>query len=196
MCVLVGPGAQAAVASDNPLARAVPDAEVVRGRFHQEKHLVGLDQALVSSGSFLVAREHGLLWRVERPLETTLILDERRMVQRVDGRQTLRLNQEEQPGLSVVAAVLVAIFRADLDRLRDFFAIRAEAAQEDRWRLMMEPTAAGVAEFVTRLTLSGADGVERIEIDEPGGDRSIIRLEVAPGPALPLTPQERREFPD
>lgn len=194
LCALVSFEGQAGVESDNPLARAVPDTEVVRGRFRQEKHLIGLDQALVSSGSFLVAPEHGLLWRVERPIETTLVIDEQRMVQRVDGRQTLRLSRDEQPGLSVVAAVLTAIFQADLDRLRDFFVMRSESAEEGHWRVVLEPTSAGVAEVVTRLTLFGADKIERVEIDEPGGDRSVIRLDLESDPVSPLTPRERREF--
>lgn len=188
-------------AAGNPLVRAGSQADVLRGSFRQEKHLAELDRPLVSSGRFLMARDHGLIWEIERPFESTLIIGRQHMVQRIDGRQTLRLSRAEQPGLRVVAAVLMAVFQADMDRLRDFFDIRAVSragsGEGEGWHFVMRPTADSVAEFVERLTVHGADErVERIEFEEPGGDRSVIRLRTAPDAGAPLTPRERREFAD
>lgn len=190
-------GAVAAPADDVAEVRAGSRADVVRGDFRQEKHLAELDRPLVSSGRFLMARDHGLIWEIERPFESTLIIGRQHMVQRVDGRRTLRLTRAEQPGLRVVAAVLMAIFQADMDRLRDFFDIRTVPGEGEGWHFVMRPTADSVAEFVERLTVHGADEkVERIEFEEPGGDRSVIRLRTAPDSGSPLTPRERREFAD
>lgn len=199
MALFAAFGAVAAPADDaanNPLVRAGSRADVVRGSFRQEKYLAELDRPLVSSGRFLMVRDHGLIWEIERPFESTLIIGRQHMVQRVDGRQTLRLSRAEQPGLQVVAAVLMAVFQADLDRLRDFFDIRAVPGEGEGWHLVMQPTADSVTEFVERLTVHGTDGVERIEFEEPGGDRSLIRLQRTPDSGSPLTPQERREFAD
>jgi hypothetical protein len=42
---------------------------VVQGSFIQEKHLRALPQPLVSKGTFVLAKDHGLLWLLKTPLQ-------------------------------------------------------------------------------------------------------------------------------
>lgn len=41
--------------------------EVIHGQFIQEKHLRALPQPLLSKGSFVLAKNHGLLWLLKTP---------------------------------------------------------------------------------------------------------------------------------
>jgi len=43
--------------------------EVIHGRFIQEKHLRALPQPLTSKGHFVLAKNHGLLWLLQTPLQ-------------------------------------------------------------------------------------------------------------------------------
>lgn len=43
--------------------------EVIHGSFVQEKHLRALPQPLTSKGSFVLAKNHGLLWLLKTPLQ-------------------------------------------------------------------------------------------------------------------------------
>ena len=49
---------------------AKPD--VIHGQFIQEKHLRALPQPLISKGSFVLAKNHGLLWLLKTPLQAGL----------------------------------------------------------------------------------------------------------------------------
>ena len=42
---------------------------VIHGSFIQEKHLRALPQPLVSKGTFVLAKDHGLLWLLKTPLQ-------------------------------------------------------------------------------------------------------------------------------
>ena len=46
---------------------AKPD--VIHGHFIQEKHLRALPQPLTSQGTFVLAKNHGLLWLLKTPLQ-------------------------------------------------------------------------------------------------------------------------------
>jgi hypothetical protein len=42
---------------------------VIHGQFIQEKHLRALPQPLLSKGTFVLAKDHGLLWLLKTPLQ-------------------------------------------------------------------------------------------------------------------------------
>jgi len=178
------------------LAGIQTQGAVVRGTFVQEKYLAELDQPLISKGRYLIAREQGLIWRVQQPLTTTLIIGQRQLVQRNNGRETLRISADKQPGLSVVAAILLAIFQADVERLQDFFAIETQTAAAGQWSVQLRPTQASVGEFIQSVRIEGGQTIEHIDIQEAGGDRSVIKLSDTRPDANGLTDQEQAEFSD
>lgn len=157
------------------------DSAVVRGRFRQEKHLAELDQPLVSTGRFTVARGHGLIWQVEQPLSTQLVITREQLVERSDGHETARISAREQPGLAVVAAVLLAVFQGDMERLRQFFVIERDPTDAPDAVVTLRPASAAVSEFVQRIRIEGGTRIERLRIEQPGGDYSVIDLETNAG---------------
>jgi hypothetical protein len=50
-------------------AEAAQPARVIHGSFIQEKHLRALPQPLLSKGTFVLAKDHGLLWLLKTPLQ-------------------------------------------------------------------------------------------------------------------------------
>lgn len=170
-------------------------SDVVRGDFIQSKYLAELDQPLISSGQFVLARGHGLIWQVEKPVKTTLVIGQTQWVQSNNGHETLRIDANQQPGLNVVAAMLLAVFQGDEARLRNFFDIDSDKAK-DPWTMQLKPKTAAVAKFIHSLTIEGNESINRIEINEAGGDRSVIQLRnTAPDPAG-LSAAEQAEFSD
>lgn len=170
-----------------------PDA-VVRGEFEQEKYLVELDEPLVSTGEFVAAPGDGLIWRVHQPVTSTMVVTERHLVETVEGRETLRVTAEERPALRMMATAMLAVFRAEADRLKEFFEIDIESAVEDDWVLRLRPRGEGAAEYMEAMRIRGGTRVERVEVTEGGGDRTVIRLVSVCTSAGGLTPEERAEL--
>lgn len=199
LCLVIAVGAAAAPATAGGGAAAPWHAQptgrdVLRGSFTQRKYLAELEQPLVSTGRFVVAAGHGLLWRIEQPVQAQLVVTRQHMVQRSNGHEVVRFNAEQAPALSVVAAVLLAVFQADMDQLRHYFQIQKQSGHGDHWAMTLVPSGAGVGEFIAQVRIQGAANINRIEIDQPGGDRSIIELHAAvDGPAT-LSAQEQAQF--
>lgn len=177
-----------------PWTKTPTQTGVVRGTFTQRKYLAELERPLISTGRFVVADSYGLLWQIERPIQAQLVITRQHLVRRSNGHEIARIGADRQPALRVVAAVLLAVFQADMDRLRQYFEIEAQSRDQDRWAMTLRPTGGAVSAFIERLRIQGAAHIERIEIDQPGGDRSVIELHVATlGPAT-LSAEEQRQF--
>lgn len=170
------------------------DSQVLRGRFVQHKHLADLDQALVSRGHYVVAQDRGLLWQVEQPIRSTLVVTPDALTERSQGQQTAHISADQQPALGAVASVLLAVFRGNTDQLARYFNIQQPGPQDsDGHTLVLTPKTEAVKNFIARLQLTDDEhGIRRIRIEQAGGDYSVIDLAPSPDGPAELTPDERR----
>lgn len=181
-----------------PASNALPslgseaDSHVLRGTFVQHKHLAELKQALVSSGHYVVARNRGLLWQVQKPVDSTLVITPEALTESTNGQQTARISAKQQPALGAVASILLAVFQGNTSQLSQYFDI--QHADSTAHVLTLTPKTDAVRSFIDKLTLSGRDTIRRIRIDQPGGDYSVIDLTPSNDTTRALTPAERRAF--
>ncbi len=179
-----------ALASANPPALHAAHA-IVRGHFTQKKFLAELDHPLISTGTFVAAAHRGLIWQVKHPITTRLVITPDRLVARSQGHETLRINADQQPGLKVVAAVLLAMFAGNTQRLRQFFTVKTTRTQTNHWTMTLRPKTQTMAAFIQRVTLAGAAEITRITIAEPNGDHEVIALHIDNHNQHKLTPKEQ-----
>jgi hypothetical protein len=180
-----------AFAAAPPAPALQPRRAIVRGHFTQKKILAELDHPLISTGHFVAAAGRGLIWQVQQPIKTQLVITPGQLVARSQGHETLRVNADQQPGLQVIAAVLLAVFQANTQRLRQFFTVQTKRGPAGRWTMTLRPKTQTVDAFIKQVTLAGAAEIKRITIAEPNGDRDVIALHIdAKGPRK-LTPKER-----
>ncbi|WP_109994773.1 outer membrane lipoprotein carrier protein LolA [Salinisphaera sp. LB1] len=196
IALAAGPMALAAQSGqgDMPALGQEASGHVLRGRFVQHKHLAELDRALVSRGHYVVARNRGLLWQVDKPVHSTLVITPQSLTESSQGQQTAHISAQQQPALGAVASILLAVFQGNTDQLSRYFKIQRPDQDSSGKTLTLTPRTDAVKHFITRLKISGGDSVRRIRIDQPGGDYSIIDLHPAQHTAKALTPAERRAF--
>ena len=188
--VMGSPSAAIAAGNDS-------SAAVIRGQFTQHKYLAELQQPLVSSGQFVIAAGHGLIWQIEQPLQVQLVITRQQLVQRSDGEQTTRIDADQQPALRVVTAILMAIFETDTDRLQRYFDVKKEtAADGSGWTLTLQPATAGVRKFIQHVRIQGQGEaqVQHIEIQQAGGDHSEIDLQTDSDGPTTLSEKEKALF--
>ncbi|WP_423823900.1 outer membrane lipoprotein carrier protein LolA [Salinisphaera sp. SPP-AMP-43] len=190
------PIAVAEPAASLPSLGSQADSQVLRGRFVQHKHLADLDQALVSRGHYTVAQNRGLLWQVEQPVRSTLLITPDALTEHSQGQQTAHISADQQPALSAVASVLLAVFRGNTEQLSRYFDIQPSRQADDAGHtLVLTPKTEAVKNFIAGLKLTDDEhGIRRIRIDQAGGDYSVIDLAPSLGGSAELTPDERRAF--
>lgn len=197
---LAGPPAANAATPDAKTTPSPPwsglraEGRIVRGDFTQKKYLAELDHPLISTGHFVAAQGRGLIWQVEHPVSARLLITPDQLVQRSNGHETLHIDADQQPGLRMVAAVLLAVFQANTQRLRQFFTVRKSHTPNGDWQLILEPKSRAVKSLIKQVTLTGAKRLERVEIAEPNGDRDRIDLQIDDHGPAKLTADEQAAF--
>lgn len=154
------------------LAQRLAAPAVVRGPFVQEKHLRALPQPLTSTGRFTLAREGGLLWRLEKPLRQDYRISEQGIARRVDG------HWQAQPGQDVAAQqsrLFLAVLQGDRSGLERDFALALEGDGQ-HWTLHLTPRDLLLQQIFSAIRIEGGALVERIELLETQGDRTLLRL--------------------
>src|SRR6202041_3569954 len=75
-----------ALAIEAPSAQMPLGADqVLRGSFTQETHIKGVDNPLRSTGHFVVAPSHGLIWNIQKPFPLSTIVTPQGSAQDIGG---------------------------------------------------------------------------------------------------------------
>lgn len=154
------------------LSARLANPSVVRGPFIQEKHLRALPQPFTSSGHFVLARDHGLLWQLRIPLQQDYRIDAQGIARRVDGQWQL------QPAQGVAAQqsrLFLAVLKGDRSGLERDFELNLEGSAE-RWQLRLTPRSLLLRQVFSEIRIQGGERVERIEMRETQGDSTVLRL--------------------
>lgn len=166
---------------------AKPD--VIHGQFIQEKHLRALPQPLISKGSFVLAKNHGLLWLLKTPLQQDYRISVKGIARRdVNGWQLL-------PGKSAGAEqnrLFLAVLQGDSSGLqRDFeLALSGDAQQ---WHLTLTPRSVLLKQVFNQINITGGTLVNTIELLETQGDSTVLRMQDSTADQ-PLSDAEQHDF--
>ncbi|WP_283184506.1 MULTISPECIES: outer membrane lipoprotein carrier protein LolA [unclassified Pseudomonas] len=166
---------------------AKPD--VIHGNFIQEKHLRALPQPLTSKGTFVLAKNHGLLWLLKTPLQQDYRISAKGIARRdANGWQML-------PSKSAGAEqnrLFLAVLQGDSSGLqRDFELSLSGDAQH--WKLTLTPRSMLLKQVFTQINIAGGELVHSIELLETQGDSTLLRMQDSTS-AQPLSDAEQHDF--
>ena len=162
---------------------------VIHGNFIQEKHLRALPQPLVSKGTFVLAKDHGLLWLLKTPLQQDYRITAQGIARRdANGWQLL-------PNKSAGAEqnrLFLAVLQGDSSGLqRDFdLQLQGEAQQ---WKLTLTPRSLLLKQVFTQINIDGGALVRTIELLETQGDSTLLRMQDSTADQ-PLSNAEQHDF--
>ncbi|MCL6704219.1 outer membrane lipoprotein carrier protein LolA [Pseudomonas sp. T1.Ur] len=163
--------------------------DVIHGQFIQEKHLRALPQPLTSKGRFVLAKNHGLLWLLQTPLQQDYRITAQGIARR-DGNAWQML-----PNKSAGAEqnrLFLAVLQGDSSGLqRDFeLSLSGEAQQ---WKLTLTPRSVLLKQVFNQINIDGGELVQRIELLETQGDSTVLRMQDTTH-TQPLSEAEQHDF--
>jgi hypothetical protein len=189
LCVLLGIPGLAHAFDLQQLSEQLAKPDVIHGQFIQEKHLRALPQPLTSTGKFVLAKNHGLLWLLQTPLQQDYRITDQGIARRdANGWQKL-------PGKSTGAEqnrLFLAVLQGDSSGLqRDFELSLSGDAQH--WKLTLLPRSMLLKQVFSQINIAGGELVHSIELLETQGDRSVLRM-LDSTSAQPLSDAEQHDF--
>jgi hypothetical protein len=171
------------------LSEQLARPDVIHGQFIQEKHLRALPQPLLSKGSFVLAKNYGLLWLLKTPLQQDYRISAKGIARR-DGNGWQML-----PNKSAGAEqnrLFLAVLQGDSSGLqRDFeLALSGDAQQ---WKLTLTPRSLLLKQVFNQINIDGGALVQTIELLETQGDSTVLRMQDSQADQ-PLSDAEQHDF--
>lgn len=154
------------------LTQQLAAADVVRGEFVQEKHLRSLAFPLSSTGQFVLSKQHGLLWQVQQPFAQTYRIDAQGVSLLTDN------GWQSQPGQDIAARqsrLFLAVLQGNQQALQADFTLQLHGNPQ-QWQLNLLPKALFLQQIFKVIEVHGGALVERIELHETQGDRTVMRM--------------------
>lgn len=176
------------------LQQRFTEQPVVRAHFEQVRTIKDMPQPLRSQGEMVIARDNGLLWDQKAPFPMTLLLDDKRMVQTINGQPPQTITADNNPQMFQFNHLLRALFQADRKVLEENFRIDFKDLGEGRWSLVLTPTTTPLGTIFATLELGGATYLESIRLNDKQGDRTDITLSNHRLTPASLTDDERQRF--
>ncbi|MCL9656451.1 outer membrane lipoprotein carrier protein LolA [Pseudomonas protegens] len=163
--------------------------EVIHGRFIQEKHLRALPQPLTSKGHFVLAKNHGLLWLLQTPLQQDYRITATGIARRDAG------GWQMLPGKSAGAEqnrLFLAVLQGDSSGLQRDFELKLQGSAQN-WQLQLIPRSLLLKQIFNQINIDGGELVQRIELLEAQGDRTLLIMQDSSS-AQPLSEAEQHDF--
>ena len=158
------------------LQQRFTEQPVVRAHFDQTRTIKDLPQPLRSQGKMLIARDKGLLWDQTSPFPMQLLLDDKRMVQAINGQPPQTVTAENNPQMFQFNHLLRALFQADRKVLEQNFRVEFADLGEGRWTLRLTPITTPLDKIFATIDLAGKTYLESIQLNDKQGDRTDIAL--------------------
>ena len=136
------------------LQQRFTEQPVVRALFDQTRTIKDLPQPLKSAGNMLIARDRGLLWDQTSPFPMQLLLDDKRMVQAINGQPPQIITAENNPQMFQFNHLLRALFQADRKVLEENFRVEFADLGAGRWTLRLTPIATPLDKIFATIDLA------------------------------------------
>ncbi|MFJ2430681.1 outer membrane lipoprotein carrier protein LolA [Pseudomonas sp. NPDC087804] len=171
------------------LSAQLAKPDVIHGQFIQEKHLRALPQPLISKGSFVLAKNHGLLWLLKTPLQQDYRITANGIARRDDNGWQMLPNKSAGADQN---RLFLAVLQGDSSGLqRDFeLALSGDAQQ---WKLSLTPRSLLLKQVFKQINIDGGALVQSIELLETQGDSTVLRMQDSSA-AQPLSDTEQHDF--
>lgn len=141
--------------------------ELLAGEFVQSIEIAALSRPIESSGRFYFQEAEGIAWYVDRPLKTSVFIDEHGTVQSSAGLGP--------SGMAWIADLTRALLLGDFGHLSGLFTLEG-ASNGASWSIELTPKQPLLEKMFERIEMTGADTVQDIVLHTKSADRISIRF--------------------
>lgn len=156
--------------------------EITQGDFQQEKRLKILRKPLISTGTFTYHQSKGVIWKTLTPVASLLLVNDTRLL----------TGQGEQAVPAAFGKVFKAMLGGDLEELSNGFSITG-SDQKTSWQMELKPKDELLKKIISSFVLSGDNELRMLEIQEAGGNMTLITFAQITHPTH-ITPEQEADF--
>jgi outer membrane lipoprotein-sorting protein len=136
----------------------------IRARFVQTQTLAVMREPLVSSGSLLLFRDKGVVWRIDTPYKAVYVITDAGVSEWDEAGHRLKSGGGNGVrGVAQVSRMMRAMLGGDLSALYSQFDVHASGTVK-AWTMRLTPNQPQLAQSIAGLQMSGGDFLQRLTI--------------------------------
>lgn len=162
--------------------RRLVKASITQGQFQQEKRLKFLTRPLISKGHFIYHQQHGVIWQTETPLKSTVVMNN----------SVVLSGAEKQAIPPAFGHVFNMLLGGEVTQLSRQFIVTGQE-QKASWTLQLIPNDELLKKAIQSIKIAGDSEVREWELQEVGGNISLIRFSQISHPDR-LSSQQQSDF--
>ena len=163
-------GAQALPGALTAQLKATP---LLHAEFTQTRTLAALSRPLKSSGSLVVSRDKGVIWRLAKPMPLTLVVTPRGLVEvDRDGKKKTQASKDA-PMVAQMAGIMKSLLEGQWSALEGLFKVTSETGPGGKWTITLSPRPSTRA-FLEGVRIRGGAFIDDIQVKEASGDTTEL----------------------
>ncbi|TCM63214.1 outer membrane lipoprotein carrier protein LolA [Acinetobacter calcoaceticus] len=147
---------------------------VLRANFEQQKKLASLNKSFVSKGQILFAKQTGVLWKIQQPVQADLVVTAQKIVQKTQRTQS-QVDLQNSAYASV-ANMFLQLMAGDQGALSKNFDVVSAHYSPTGWNVALVPKSALFKKLFVRVEAQGQRFVNRIVITEQANNLTTIQF--------------------
>jgi hypothetical protein len=186
----------ASAKADEPLSlirHLLLQNSIICADFEQHKSLRALNRPLVSRGKLRFLAGTGILWQVQEPIPTRVLIKNDALVKWDEENKPHRLSVGQTPIFQALSDVFAAVFSGEMEGLRDAFEVEPEI-NDPNWRLTLTPRDKSLSAIISAIRLAGGRFIEELIIEERRGDQTLIQFSNVTAKTCELSSAEQGYF--
>ena len=151
-------------------------SSAMKASFVQTKAIPKFKRELKSSGTMMLKPGEGMAWLTEKPYESVMVVTKDSMKQQVAGGKVVSQNVEGNTVYLAIAEAMENVFSGRFSLIHDVF----EAyflKDNDGWYIGLVPKNDDFSSFVSFITLHGNKYIEKVFMQEKGGNTILYEFE-------------------
>lgn len=159
------------------IAKQIAQPELLQGQFEQRKTIRILAMPLVSTGEFSVLKNQGVIWQVQKPIASQLLISS-------DGIKGADLG--ENRAMSHVGKILNQLLSGNLAVLEEQFTVTVIQQDANAWALKLVPRSIILQKAISEIELNGGRHIQQLVLKEATGDQTqVIFTGFVESPTIP-----------
>lgn len=186
---------QSSLASSSELSqifKQLSATPLVRANFQQQKKLASINKTFVSNGTVLFSKQQGVLWQIQRPVQASLIVTPKKLVQKTQ--RTFSQIEIDKSPYGSVATMFLQLMSGNETALAKNFNVVSSSYTPTQWSVRLTPKSSLFKKLFVQVNAQGQRYVDRIVMTEKDNNATTILFSQHKAQPLTLTATEDELF--
>ena len=148
----------------------------MKADFVQTKLIAKFNKSLKSSGTMMLQPGKGMMWITEKPYESKMVVAKDCMKQQVAGGKVVSQKVEGNAIYIAIAEAMENVFSGHFSQIKEVFDAYF-IIDKDEWYIGLIPLSKEFSSVVSFITLSGKDYIEKVYMEEVGGNSILYEFD-------------------